>query len=81
MIAYKHRETGLYMEAVPMGDGCGIINLVEKISPNSLFGEDWNLQEIIDSCDGGAEYKGGWIELYPNDFEIEEVEVEVKKKK
>lgn len=78
IVAYKHKKLNLYLEAVYIGDGEGEINLVKKLTPNSVFDEEWYLRDILSCSSDGAEYNGEWIDLYPEDFEIEEVEINKK---
>ena len=75
ILAYKHKESGLYLEATPLGDGEGELSLVVHLNPNSIFNEHWKLDEILETSGNGAPYKGKWVEFTTDDFEVETVEI------
>jgi len=77
---YKHKGTGKYLEFYDAGDGEVGLILVDKVSKDCMITQnlDWSLEELLHCSDGGADYNGGYIEFTADDFEEQEVSIEIK---
>ena len=81
--AYKHKETGKFLEMCYVGDGEIYLNLVDKVTRDCILdNKDWSLEEIIQSGDGGVEIgnypNSTWLDLTPEDFEEQKLEIVLK---
>lgn len=77
--AYKHKETGKFLEMCYVGDGCIYLNLVDNVTRDCVLdSKDWSLEEIIECGDGGVEFGDGWLDLSPDDFVEQKIEIVLK---
>ncbi len=77
--AYRHKDTGKFLEMCYVGDGEVYLNLIDSVNRDCILnGRDWPLEEIIECGDGGVEYNGNWVDLSPEDFEEQQLEIILK---
>jgi hypothetical protein len=63
-----------------MGDGEYGLTLVESVSSQCVFSDNWDLSEILDHCDSVYDESGEYIAdtLDESDFTKQDIEIKLK---